>query len=266
MRLQARRPFSVGGELFGGPHVLTCVPLMAPKRTELIQQAERLGAMQPGCIEWRLDYLTERDQATIPALLAEVARAAGRPLVVTNRHHQEGGRVAQDEAHRLSLLEVAAATGIPALVDLELAAGAGAAGVLRAARAAGVRVIRSWHEFSATPPAAALLDRLRAAQESGADVAKVAVMPQQPGDVLELLSAGLEARRTFLEIPCILIAMGALGGLTRLGGGYFSSDLTFAAGESASAPGQMDLDLVRRGLAALGLGRQDLCTPSTQNS
>jgi 3-dehydroquinate dehydratase-1 len=69
------------------------------------------------------------------------------------------------------------------------------------------------------------------------------------------MQIGLEARRKFLQIPAALMAMGELGGITRLGGGFFGSDLTFAIGDSTSAPGQMPVDTVRRGLAALGLLR-----------
>lgn len=257
MRLQARRPFPLGNKLFGGPTVITCVPLVAAGAPEVTEQGRRLGALAPDCLEWRLDALAGLDAGSLPGLLADLARAAGCPLLVTNRSRAEGGWSEQPEAARLDLLAAAAATGIPALVDVELAADpAGADRVQAAARRAGVRIIRSWHDFGGTPPAAELLDRLRAAQESGADVAKVAVRPAGPDDVLRVLEAGLTARRTFLEIPCILLAMGALGAVTRLAGGHYGSDLTFAVGEAASAPGQLPLDLVRRSLAAMGLAER----------
>jgi 3-dehydroquinate dehydratase-1 len=150
-------------------------------------------------------------------------------------------------------LEAAASTGVPALVDVELATSSPfAERVVAAARRAGVAVIRSWHDFSSTPTPAALLDILRAMQDAGADASKVAVTPRTPDDVLALFGAGLEARRTFLDIPCILMSMGELGGLSRFAG-HFGSDLTFAVGGKASAPGQMDMDLVRRSLQAMGL-------------
>jgi len=57
MRLQAPRPVRVGDRLLGGSSVLVCVPLLAPTRDMLIEQAGRLGAMRPDCIEWRADYL-----------------------------------------------------------------------------------------------------------------------------------------------------------------------------------------------------------------
>lgn len=253
MRLQAKRPVRVGDRVLGGPGVLICVPLLASERGPLVEQARRLGAMRPDCIEWRADYLSGLVPREVPGLLREVAAAAGCPLLVTNRRHAEGGHAVQDEEHRVGIVEAAAATGVPALVDIEMATTPSlAAAAMRAARAAGVAIIRSWHDTSATPSREVLLGTLRALQADGADVVKVAVMPRTPEDVLALLDAGLEARRLFLETPAILMAMGPLGAVSRLGG-HFGSDLTFAVGLDASAPGQMSLDLVRAALAALGL-------------
>ncbi len=252
MRLQAARPVRVGDRLLGGPSVLVCVPLLAPTRGMLIEQASRLGAMRPDCIEWRADYLEGLTAGDVSGLLREVADAAGCPLLFTNRLHSEGGRAVQDEARRASILEAAGSTGVPAMLDVEMATPPPlAGGVIRAARAAGVAIVRSWHDFSTTPSRQMLLGTLRALQ-ADADVVKVAVTPGTPDDVLVLLDAGLGARRMFLETPAILMAMGPLGAVSRLGG-YFGSDLTFAVGLEASAPGQMSLDLVRAALAALGL-------------
>jgi 3-dehydroquinate dehydratase-1 len=172
---------------------------------------------------------------------------------VTNRLHSEGGYAAQDESRRVAVLEAAARSGVPALIDVEMMTETGAAGrLIDAARGAGVAVVRSWHDVTGTPSQQMVLGCLRAMQESGADVAKVATTAIGPEDALLLLNAGLEARRMFLEIPCILMAMGPLGVVSRFGG-YFGSDLTFAVGVEASAPGQIDLDLARRVLAAMGL-------------
>jgi 3-dehydroquinate dehydratase-1 len=253
MRLQARRPVKVGERLLGGPAVLTCVPLLPADRLTLLEQARRLGSLGPDCIEWRADFFDNLEPGDVPGLLNALAAASGCPLLFTNRLPSEGGRGPQDEDRRIALLETAAGTGVPAMVDVELAtAPTLAQRVMTAARRARVAVVRSWHDFSATPAPGALLDMLRAMQDTGADVAKVAVTPRVPEDVLALLAAGLEARRTFLDIPCILMSMGALGAVSRFGG-HFGSDFTFAVGLQASAPGQMDLDLVRKALPALGL-------------
>lgn len=253
MRLQARRPIKVGERLLGGPEVLICVPLLAADRHTLLEQGARLGSLRPDCIEWRADFHSALEPDDVLGLLDELAQASGCPLLFTNRLRSEGGHALQPEDRRVAILEAAAGTGVPAMVDVEMATVQPLAQrVTAAARGAGVAVIRSWHDFSVTPPQEVLLDTLRAMLDVGADVAKVAVTPRVPEDVLALLGAGLHGRRTFLDIPCILMSMGPLGAVSRFGG-HFGSDLTFAVGLQASAPGQMELELMRKGLRALGL-------------
>ena len=82
----------------------------------------------------------------------------------------------------------------------------------------------------------------------GADIAKVAVMPKNYKDVLVLLNATLKARTEHLEIPIITMSMGPEGGVTRLAGGLFGSDLTFAIGKEASAPGQIPIGELRQAM------------------
>jgi 3-dehydroquinate dehydratase I len=46
----------------------------------------------------------------------------------------------------------------------------------------------------------------------------------------------------------VTMAMGALGGISRIAGGLFGSDITFAMGEDASAPGQIPIDRLRQAM------------------
>ena len=108
----------------------------------------------------------------------------------------------------------------------------------------------SFHDFQRTPPLQELLERFRQAQALGADLAKVAVMPQHPADVLTLLQATWQASEE-LAIPVAGMAMGALGAVSRVAGGEFGSALTFAVGQAASAPGQLPIEDLRAALAAL---------------
>ena len=66
-----------------------------------------------------------------------------------------------------------------------------------------------------------------------------------------LLSATLKARTEALEIPIVTMSMGAEGVVTRLAGGLFGNDITFAIGKNASAPGQIPIGELRRAMAVL---------------
>jgi len=257
-RIPAGRPVKLGKMDLGGPQVLICVPLLASTGAELLASARRVAILAPDCVEWRCDFLNvaELTPERVALILDDLMEILKLPIIITNRHQSEGGARVQSEPARLAILAAAVATGIPSMVDVEMAAPVDmAAPVIEAARSSGVSVIRSWHDFGQTPSNQELLDRLSQGQDAGADLVKLAVMPNQPEDVLRLMQVGLEARQDFLQIPAALMAMGELGAITRLGGGYFGSDLTFAMGDSPSAPGQIAVDTVRRGLAALGLSQ-----------
>lgn len=106
-------------------------------------------------------------------------------------------------------------------------------------------LVASFHNFHETPPAEALVARFAAMQAAGADVVKIAVMPQSPRDVLTLLDATLTARET-LSAPVISMAMGGYGAVSRLCGWVFGSSVSFAVGEQSSAPGQVPVEDVNR--------------------
>jgi 3-dehydroquinate dehydratase-1 len=76
-------------------------------------------------------------------------------------------------------------------------------------------------------------------------------MPKKEEDVLALLAATLSTRRDFPEVPLITMSMGELGSLSRVIGGKFGSDLTFAVGNKESAPGQIPVTKLKQCLDAL---------------
>jgi 3-dehydroquinate dehydratase-1 len=117
-------------------------------------------------------------------------------------------------------------------------------------RRAGIPLVLSFHDFQRTPADDALAARFAQAQRLGADVAKVAVMPQSMEDVQRLLAATLRASRE-LTIPVITMSMGGLGAVSRICGGVFGSALTFAVGAAPSAPGQIAIEDVRAALDVL---------------
>jgi 3-dehydroquinate dehydratase-1 len=82
------------------------------------------------------------------------------------------------------------------------------------------------------------------AADLGADVAKLAVMPQDARDVQALLAATAEADRR-LSIPLVSMAMGELGVASRVVGFRYGSRITWASAGAASAPGQLPLGQLR---------------------
>jgi 3-dehydroquinate dehydratase-1 len=246
------RPLEARGRRLGDGRVpAVCVPLVADGEADLLAELAAVLPSGPDVIEWRVDhYLAARPpaaadpsatQAAVLGLLSRLRGIAGDvPLIFTLRSAAEGGRQTGFDAQGAgNLLAAVADTGIADYIDLELAAPSGVrARVFAAARRSGARVIVSAHDFTATPSADEIFDTLAAAAAAGADVAKIAVMPQSVDDVLALLSATTRAHRE-LDLPLITMAMGPLGVATRVFGGLFGSALSFAAGRQASAPCQL---------------------------
>ena len=134
-----------------------------------------------------------------------------------------------------------AATGLVDLVDVEAFCGdAYVKEVISAAHAYGVKVVASNHDFDKTPSQSDIVYRLRKMQDLGADIPKIAVMPQSKADVLTLLSATEEMATNFADRPIITMSMAATGLISRLCGEVFGSAATFGAVDKASAPGQMN--------------------------
>ena len=146
------------------------------------------------------------------------------------------------------------ATDCADLIDIEFfTAGAELPALIEEAHTAGAAVVCSSHDFHKTPPRAELVSRMVAMQQAGADLPKLAVMPQSRADVLELLAATAEMADRHPETPIITMSMGALGAVSRLSGEALGSAMTFANPGQASAPGQVSLEVVNEVLDALHL-------------
>lgn len=249
------RPLTLRGQpLAGGALPAVCIPLVARTADGLLAEAAAAAAQRPDLLEWRVDHF-EGIAATndVVALAGEIRRhGGGLPLLFTRRAAVEGGQpVALSGDQVAELYTSVCAAGDVDLVDIETASDPRhVATVARAARSHGVALVLSFHDFQRTPALEQLLARFRQAHALGADLAKVAVMPHTPGDVLTLLQATWQASRE-LPIAVAGMAMGPLGAVSRVAGGEFGSALTFAMGQNASAPGQLPMADLRAALEAL---------------
>jgi 3-dehydroquinate dehydratase-1 len=251
---RSTKPLQVDGvPIANGRVPAVCVPLVAATAPAILDEVSAIVQQSPDVLEWRVDhYAGVVDVENVVALARGIREAAPRtPLIFTRRCEREGGAPTRlDDDRAMALYEAICSARCAEFVDYELGNGtANFARVRAVAHEHGVGVIGSFHDFSGTPDAGVLAAKFEQAKREGADVAKVAVMPADARDVLTLLDATWRAARA-LDMPLIGMAMGSLGVLTRIAGHLFGSSLTFAAGERASAPGQMPIDALR---SAIGL-------------
>lgn len=201
--------------------------------------AQQQGA---GAAELRADLLA--DPAQVRAALTAVRAASSLPLLLTYRSTTEGGKGAGHgqgyEDYLASLLQLRPAV---AAVDIEMACPASKA-LVAEAKAGGYDVVGSCHDFTATPSAAQITQKLAQITAAGADITKVAYMPRTAQDVAALRHAAHDFAGAYPHQPLIAISMGQLGTPSRTD---LVNCLTFAtiADGVASAPGQATIAHVR---------------------
>lgn len=238
----------------GRPKVI--LPIVERAEATILEKAVQFSTLQGDCVEWRVDYFEgARAPGAVARCLAKLRVALkDKLLLVTFRTQAEGGQAALSPAAYRQFLELVLDTDCADLLDIEFfTAGADLPLLVEQAHTAGVPVVCSSHDFHKTPPRAELVERMVQMQQAGADLPKLAVMPQSRTDVLELLAATAEMADLHPETPVITMSMGALGAVSRLAGEAFGSAMTFANPGQASAPGQVSLDIVNEVLDALHL-------------
>jgi 3-dehydroquinate dehydratase-1 len=246
-----KRAFQVKSIVIGEGLPKICMPLVGKTEEELLAGVQEAKALGPDVIEWRADFFKQVGDAE--ALLAMADRLRGElpemPLLFTLRDVSEGGFTKLSQEVRADLIRQVIASGKIDLVDIELeAVKNGLDFLVSFAKEQGVGVILSNHFFTRTPSLEEIVDILREEQSCGADIAKLAVMPNSPEDVLTLLCATNQMETQYAEIPLITMSMGQLGICSRICGGVFGSTLTFGAGQNTSAPGQIGVKELRKSL------------------
>jgi 3-dehydroquinate dehydratase-1 len=211
-------------------------------REDVLAETHNLASLAPDIIELRIDaWDCIENTAEAASLIAEVRdKAKELPIILTCRGHWEGGVKEVSEPAKDAVYQAAIDGGLVDFVDKELKYGPAALSRLKEqANAKGVSLIVSYHDFTGTPSKEFIYSQLARQIHCGADVAKTALMPRKEEDVLNVLSATLAIRREFPDVPLITMSMGPLGMHSRIVGGLYGSDLTFAVGSAASAPGQI---------------------------
>lgn len=220
-----------------------CVPIVAMTREEIFGEARAFVSLPVDLVEWRVDWY--EDVADVSKVLdtAGVLRKilGDMPLLFTFRTEREGGERAVGTEDYITLNKAAAESGDVDLLDVELFTGDEAVRtVIEHAHRHQVKVIVSSHDFRRTPSKEELLGRMRKMQDLGADIPKIAVMPQLKRDVLTLLEATLEMSEHCAKGPIITMSMAGMGVVSRVAGECFGSAVTYGAAGRKSAPGQLD--------------------------
>lgn len=257
----------VGDVAIGSGKPKICASITETDRKSIIAAADILLQKRIDIIEWRMDFYKEADEwEQVRETLQRLKMSLyGKPLLVTLRTEPEGGNRQVDSESYRDLLEKIARSGYANMIDVEIfkdfsyeelsspersgqlqAQFEGLKGWIRELQEY-VVVVGSYHNFEFTPSDEELEKRLEILAESGADIPKLAVMPENRMDVLRLMMFTLKASEKFGK-PLITMSMGKIGSISRVSGEAFGSAVTFGSIGQESAPGQLPVNRLEEAL------------------
>lgn len=266
-----------------------CIPIVERTQADIVAMAAELRHSVADLIEWRADYYEDlRSPDRLRETVSKLGQALGdKELLFTIRTSDEGGEQQIAFTDYASILVAVADLPEVQYVDVEMFSGmrsqsqevwkqaedhsqvrgqeghhsqiweyedhaayASVKGLLRQLHHK-VTVIGSYHDFEKTPSATEITKRLVLMRRLGADIPKMAVMPQKQEDVLALMTATWEAKKLLDSLPVITMSMGGMGLISRVAGESFGSAVTFGCVGKPSAPGQIAADQLQQMLTIL---------------
>ncbi len=228
-----------------------CVPVTARTRRELLENIKliRQNKSMIQLLEWRVDWFDScLNFQRVENALAELRSAfPNLPVIFTFRSREEGGkRQIYFRDYRNLYLRIAQKS-LAEIIDVEIEKQGPTEQLIQELKKKNVTVIASNHHFEGTPSLQEMISVLEKMQRSGADIVKLAVMPNSKSDVMNLMQAALTVKEK-KKTPVVAMAMGELGRVSRLSGGFFGSDLTFGMVGASSAPGQIEVSQLNEAL------------------
>lgn len=231
-----------------------CVPLVGCTEEEILQQVRDIVLLSKtsriDIVEFRADYYNRlNDFEALSALMNNIGKLLKDIILLfTIRSEKEGGQALTFDIPSIEDINAhVIANNLADMVDVELFSGEESVKrLIDTAKEKDVKIIMSNHDFVTTPDSEEIIKRLTLMQEYGADIAKIAVMPQNKLQLMELLNAVTMMNEKYAKVPVVAISMGALGAISRITGEIFGSAITFATLAGASAPGQIPVEDVNR--------------------
>jgi 3-dehydroquinate dehydratase-1 len=251
MRLESKSKINVKGKIFGGEELLICLPLVSKNKESLIKDLKDIIDLNPDVIEWRIDFFDnleiKENSELILAMKYMKEMTKEIPVIFTFRHINEGGNRNISQKDRIKIIEKALEIDLADLIDVEMMIDQLFIEEVKTLTDKYKKeLILSYHDFKKTPEEKEIINIIKKGEDLGASISKLAVMANSYGDVLKLLNATYESKLSKVEIPIITMAMGNYGKITRVFGGFFGVDMSFASGKGTSAPGQMPVVNVRK--------------------
>ncbi len=255
------KSFDVKGIRIGEGMPKICVPLVATDMEMLAKEAKHAELAPCDLVEWRVDHyiftiaerMRELRELELPREgLRAIRSQTSKPVIMTMRTSEEGGMLELGRRDYYTVIRdiIENEDTHPDILDIEAFDTDDEDGFDRVefiadmARENGIATILSNHDFNKTPPVEEIVKRICIMDKLGADLPKVAYMPQTEEDVYKVIEAA-RVTSEYCDKPFIALAMGDEGLPTRICCGQQGSAVTFATIGQASAPGQVEVNRMR---------------------
>lgn len=213
------------------------VPVM-PQNIEEANQLDLTRIDSTDIIEWRADYLVKDDILTVAPAIFE--KFSGHEVIFTLRTEKEGGNISLSNEDYLAIIRDIAALYQPDYIDFEYFS---YRDVLEEMYDFS-NLILSYHNFEETPEN--LMEVFSELTALAPRVVKIAVMPKNEQDVLDLMNYTRGFKTLNPNQEYVTMSMSKLGRISRLAADLIGSSWTFASLEQESAPGQISLADMRK--------------------
>ena len=238
-----------------GERCAICIPIVGPTVEDILSQVQEAVQAKVDLIELRPDMWMKcsniYEDEYIPTIVTFVEEAyskvADMPVLFTWRTIGEGGETPLCSDNYIKLLQAIVDQDLVQAIDVELFAYTEEIGsIMKQAHQQGMQTVMSYHNFQSTPDIETLHVYAERMVSVDAQVIKFALMPSTNDDVLSVLQLTKELTERYPQLPRITMSMGQLGQMTRTCGHVFGNCLTFGTLGHVSAPGQVEVEVLKQ--------------------
>ena len=199
----------IKGVIIGEGKPKVCVPIVESHDEAILNKLKEFNELEVDMIELRIDFYENihQEDALRNLFLNIAALQIQKPVILTIRTAAEGGEVEIDPKDYFNVYKLAVEANAFDIYDVELALGTNMAIELRTLiHDAGKYMLMSSHNFDRTPEVDSLMQKFRSMDSLEADIMKVAVMPEDYQDLLNLLSFTVQAKHEYAQKPIVTMS------------------------------------------------------------
>ena len=240
---QKMKQYNESNTSIGRPKL--CVSLMGETLDDIRIKAQRINESPADILEFRADSYKGDLYKDLFAIFSAIKEAFKGELLFTLRSDENGkfGDLSVDTAKNI-LMNALASESVD-MVDIEYRLVLDDNATMDKIKSGNVAVVLSEHEYEGNFTADYIYDKLNKLGRFNTDMIKYVIMPKSKDDVMHLMEGVIRYKEDYPNSHVIAHAMGEIGLISRLSAEVIGSEIVFAALDDISAPGQIDVNMMK---------------------